>query len=58
MTSVSCSDGSNGLITKYGYQTQGAIPKYPYIGGVDAIAGWNDANVSPFIQNFPTFCLR
>jgi hypothetical protein len=28
MTSVACSDGTNGLITKYGYQTQGAIPKF------------------------------
>ncbi|TKA68289.1 hypothetical protein B0A55_04293 [Friedmanniomyces simplex] len=41
MTAVSCSDGVNGLITKYGWQTQGAIPDFPYIGGSDTIAGWN-----------------
>jgi len=41
MDVVSCSDGSNGLITKYGYQTQGQIPHFPMVGGADAIAGWN-----------------
>ncbi|KAK8005309.1 SnodPr.t1.c1 [Apiospora arundinis] len=41
MTAVSCSDGVNGLITRYGWQTQGQIPKFPYIGAVDAVAGWN-----------------
>ncbi|CEI70543.1 hypothetical protein FVEN_g960 [Fusarium venenatum] len=41
MTSVACSDGSNGLITRYKWQTQGQIPKFPYIGGAQAIAGWN-----------------
>ncbi|KAF2788284.1 Asp f 13-like protein [Melanomma pulvis-pyrius CBS 109.77] len=38
---VSCSDGANGLITRYGWQTQGAIPAYPYIGGYQGVAGWN-----------------
>ncbi|KAF2678142.1 Asp f 13-like protein [Lentithecium fluviatile CBS 122367] len=41
LTAVSCSDGANGLITRYGWQTQGAIPTYPYIGGYQGIAGWN-----------------
>ena len=41
LTAVSCSDGVNGLITKYGWQTQGAIPNYPYIGGYQGVAGWN-----------------
>ncbi|KAM0197213.1 hypothetical protein ACHAPA_004168 [Fusarium lateritium] len=41
MTAVSCSDGKNGLITKYGYKTQGNFPKFPYVGGAQAIAGWN-----------------
>lgn len=41
LTVVSCSDGDNGLITKYGYQTQGAIPGFPLIGGSSDIAGWN-----------------
>ncbi|KXJ94019.1 Epl1 protein [Microdochium bolleyi] len=39
---VSCSDGPNGLITKYGWQTQGQI-RSQYIGGADVIAGWNSA---------------
>ncbi|KIY50654.1 Sm1 protein [Fistulina hepatica ATCC 64428] len=43
LTTVSCSDGTNGLITK-GYSTFGSIPDFPYIGGADAIAGWNSAN--------------
>lgn len=46
MTAVSCSDGTNGLITRYGWQTQSAIPNFPYIGGADAIPGWNSPNVS------------
>ncbi|EOD45360.1 Epl1 protein [Neofusicoccum parvum] len=44
LTAVSCSDGVNGLITKYGWQTQGAVSKFPYIGGSDTIAGWGSAN--------------
>ncbi|KAI1658664.1 Cerato-platanin [Daldinia decipiens] len=40
LTAVSCSDGANGLITRYGWQTQGNIPS-TYIGAADAIAGWN-----------------
>lgn len=38
---VACSDGSNGLITRYGWQTQGSIPRFPYIGGYEGVAGWN-----------------
>nr|ABE73692.1 eliciting plant response-like protein [Trichoderma atroviride] len=41
LTVVSCSDGANGLITRYHWQTQGQIPRFPYIGGVQAVAGWN-----------------
>ncbi|KAF2714572.1 heat-stable 19 kDa antigen precursor [Pleomassaria siparia CBS 279.74] len=41
LTAVSCSDGANGLITKYGWETQGAIKNYPYIGGYVGVAGWN-----------------
>ncbi|KOS23118.1 Protein SnodProt1 [Escovopsis weberi] len=40
LTSVSCSDGPNGLITKYHYQTQGQVPGFPSIGGMQGIA-WN-----------------
>jgi hypothetical protein len=38
---VSCSDGSNGLITRYGWSKQSDIPRFPYIGGSSDIAGWN-----------------
>lgn len=44
LTAVACSDGKNGLITRYGWQTQGNIPKFPNIGGAQAIAGWNSAS--------------
>jgi len=42
LTAVSCSDGTNGLMTRYGWTTQGQIPGY--IGGADAVAGWNSPN--------------
>jgi hypothetical protein len=45
LTSVSCSDGANGLITKYGWQNQGAVAGFPRIGGYMGIAGWNSAQV-------------
>lgn len=38
---VSCSDGSNGLMTRYGWSKQSDIPRFPYIGGSSDIAGWN-----------------
>jgi len=40
MTSVACSDGPNGLITK-GYSTQDSIPGFPNIGASSTIPGWN-----------------
>jgi hypothetical protein len=40
---VACSDGSNGLLTK-GYTTFGSLPKFPYIGGAQAVGGYNSAN--------------
>lgn len=43
MTAVSCSDGANGLITRYGWQTQGAVAGFPYIGAAAAVSGWNSA---------------
>ena len=46
LNDVSCSDGVNGLITRYGWQNQGQVPRFPYIGGADAIAGWNSPSVS------------
>ncbi|KAI0021350.1 EC5 protein [Xylariomycetidae sp. FL0641] len=44
MTSVSCSDGANGLITKYGWQTFGAVAGFPNIGAAEAVEGWNSAS--------------
>ncbi|KAI1452217.1 SnodProt1 [Annulohypoxylon moriforme] len=49
LTAVSCSDGTNGLITRYGWQTQGSIPA-AYIGGADTIAGWNSPNCGACYQ--------
>jgi hypothetical protein len=40
MTTVSCSDGVNGLIPK-GYNTFGSLPSFPRIGGAPTIPGWN-----------------
>nr|BAN04650.1 cerato-platanin-like protein 4 [Grifola frondosa] len=37
---VACSDGPNGLITK-GYTTFGSLPDFPFIGGAQAVAGWD-----------------
>jgi len=41
LTSVSCSDGINGLITRFHWMKQGDIPDFPFIGGADAVAGYN-----------------
>ncbi|PON23246.1 protein SnodProt1 precursor [Trichoderma gamsii] len=40
---VSCSDGLNGLITKYHWETQGQISRFPYIGGVQGTT-WNSTS--------------
>ncbi|KAJ1335645.1 Cerato-platanin [Microdochium nivale] len=40
LTAVSCSDGPNGLITRYGWQTQGQV-RSQFIGGAAAVGGWN-----------------
>lgn len=45
LLTVSCSDGSNGLVTK-GYPTAGSLPDFPYIGGAPAVTGYNSAGVS------------
>jgi hypothetical protein len=55
MTSVSCSDGSNGLIPKYGWQTQGAVAGFPNIGGYVGIAGWNSPQVRISSDLSPAF---
>ena len=40
LATVACSDGANGLLTK-GYTTFGSLPRFPLIGGVPAVTGWN-----------------
>lgn len=42
MSTVTCSDGPNGLMSKY--PTQGALPGFPNIGGVPGV-GWNSPSV-------------
>ncbi|KAJ5032725.1 uncharacterized protein L3040_009319 [Drepanopeziza brunnea f. sp. 'multigermtubi'] len=42
LASVSCSDGSNGLIDNFDVQSK--IPTFPRIGGAYVIEGWNSAN--------------
>ncbi|KAK2012197.1 cerato-platanin [Colletotrichum eremochloae] len=44
LTAVSCSDGTNGVMSKYGWQTQGQVAGFPHIGGADVIGGWNSPN--------------
>ncbi|KAJ3984106.1 Cerato-platanin [Lentinula detonsa] len=43
LSTVACSDGSNGLLTK-GYTTFGSLPSNPNIGAFGAIEGYNSAN--------------
>ena len=43
LTTVACSDGSNGLITR-GFTTFGSLPHFPLIGGGPAVQGFNSPN--------------
>ncbi|EPQ57828.1 Cerato-platanin [Gloeophyllum trabeum ATCC 11539] len=44
LNTVACSNGPNGLLSKYPWlSTFGSIPDFPYIGGAAAVAGWNSA---------------
>ncbi|KAI0355118.1 Cerato-platanin [Trametes cingulata] len=40
LSTVACSDGEHGMLTK-GFTTFGSLPTFPNIGGAPAIAGWN-----------------
>ncbi|KAJ5974581.1 hypothetical protein N7481_011791 [Penicillium waksmanii] len=42
LNTVACSDGTNGLVSKY--PTFGNLPTFPRIGGAPTIAGWNSPN--------------
>ncbi|KAK0619342.1 Sm1 protein [Immersiella caudata] len=44
LESLACSSGRNGVMKRYGWQTQGDIPHFPFIGGVEAVEGWNSTN--------------
>jgi hypothetical protein len=44
LTTVACSDGANGLITRYGFQSFADIPDFPHIGGASVVPGWNSPN--------------
>lgn len=46
MSVVACSDGRNGLMTRYGWAVQGDYVGFPYMGGSSTVAGWNSPNVS------------
>ncbi|KAI0786697.1 immunomodulatory protein [Abortiporus biennis] len=41
LSSVACSNGKHGLLTK-GYKTLGALKAFPMLGGASAVSGWND----------------
>ena len=43
LSTVACSDGSNGLLTK-GFSTFGSLPHFPNVGGAQAVGGWNSAS--------------
>ncbi|TRM67373.1 Cerato-platanin [Schizophyllum amplum] len=41
MSAVACSNGDNGLITRYGFTDLGDIPNFPNAGAAFAVDGWN-----------------
>ncbi|KAF9059687.1 cerato-platanin-related secreted protein [Rhodocollybia butyracea] len=43
LTTVACSDGANGLITR-GFSTFKSLPSFPNIGAFSAVSGWNSTN--------------
>jgi len=48
LSTVMCSDGLNGLMTKYGWKTYSQIPNFPYIGGSSVVTAWNSTGVRNF----------
>ncbi|KAH9033993.1 immunomodulatory protein [Lactarius deliciosus] len=40
LSTVACSDGANGLLTK-NFTTFGSLPSFPNIGAAQAVGGWN-----------------
>ncbi|KIY50655.1 Cerato-platanin [Fistulina hepatica ATCC 64428] len=43
LDTVACSNGQYGLTTR-GYTTFGSLPDFPYIGGAEAVTGWDSPN--------------
>lgn len=43
LATVECSTGSNGLLTR-NFTTFGSLPTFPFIGGAQAVEGFNSAN--------------
>ncbi|KFH45910.1 Protein SnodProt1-like protein [Hapsidospora chrysogenum ATCC 11550] len=41
LTEVACSNGDNGLITRFGWRTLAEVANFPRIGGAVAVGGWN-----------------
>jgi len=41
LSSVACSDGDFGLITRFKYQKFSDVPSFPFVGGAPNIPGWN-----------------
>lgn len=41
---IACSNGANGLETRFGWTVQSQIPTFANIGGASTIAGWNSPN--------------
>ncbi|KAH8991578.1 Cerato-platanin [Lactarius akahatsu] len=42
LSTVTCSDGANGLLTK-GFTTFGSLPSFPNIGAAQVVEGWNSS---------------
>ena len=49
LTTVSCSDGVNGLISK-GYSDFKSLPGFPLIGGAPTVEGWDSPNCGKCYQ--------
>ncbi|OJJ80555.1 allergenic cerato-platanin Asp F13 [Aspergillus glaucus CBS 516.65] len=49
LTTVSCSDGTNGLITQ-GYSNFESLPNFPLIGGAPTVEDWNSPNCGKCYQ--------
>jgi hypothetical protein len=50
LDTVACSNGDNGLETKYEFATQGDVPTFPNVGSSWEIEGWNSPNVRPLLH--------